>query len=342
MNLTSAPRFCVFGAGSVGCYLGGRLSATGASVGLIGRARIGAELAEYGLRLSDYCGAELQVPSSGINFAEIADAAANANVVLVTVKTAATRDVGRMLAPVLKAGALVISFQNGLHNAEWLRAALPRQTVLTGMVPFNVLARGRGRFHQGSGGELSVEQNDALSPELLQAFERAGLPLKTHADIRAVQWAKLLLNLNNPVNALSGLPLKQELSQRGYRRCVAAAQREALSLLGTVGIRPAKLTTVPPRLFPRLLELPEFLFRRVAGAALTIDPLARSSMWEDLEAGRATEIDWINGEVVQLAQSQGRDAPVNAGLTRLIHAAERGGRRDWSASELLAEIRRSG
>lgn len=340
MDFTSTPRFCVFGAGSVGCYLGGRLQATGASVGLIGRARIGAELAEYGLRLSYYHGAELQVPAAGINFAEIADAATDADIVLVTVKTAATREAGDALASVLKPGALVISFQNGLRNAEWLAEALPQQTVLTGMVPFNVLARGQGRFHQGSGGELGVEQNDALRPELLRAFECAGLPLQIHADIRAVQWAKLLLNLNNPVNALSGLPLKQELSQRGYRRCVAAAQRETLTLLDAAGIRPAKFTAVSPRLFPKLLELPDFLFRRVAGAALAIDPLARSSMWEDLEAGRATEIDWINGEVLQLAQSQGRDAPVNAALTRLIHAAEQGGRRDWKASELLAEAHR--
>jgi 2-dehydropantoate 2-reductase len=74
---------------------------------------------------------------------------------------------------------------------------------------------------------------------------------------------------------------------------------------------------------------------------LAIDPLARSSMWEDLELGRATEVDWLNGEVVRLAQKQGRRAPVNARLVELIREAEQGGRRDWSGPELLAELRRT-
>jgi 2-dehydropantoate 2-reductase len=74
---------------------------------------------------------------------------------------------------------------------------------------------------------------------------------------------------------------------------------------------------------------------------LAIDPLARSSMWEDLQAGRATEIDWLNGEVVGFAQSLGRSAPVNGRLVALVRAAEKGGRRDWNGEDLLAELQRS-
>ena len=74
---------------------------------------------------------------------------------------------------------------------------------------------------------------------------------------------------------------------------------------------------------------------------LAIDPLARSSMWEDLEAGRTTEVDWLNGEIVRLAQQQGRPAPVNARLLALVRAAEAGGPRDWSGAVLLAELMRA-
>jgi 2-dehydropantoate 2-reductase len=331
---------CVFGAGSIGCYVGGRLAATGAAVTFVGRERIGKELAAHGLHLTDYRGADLRVKPGALRFASSAAAAADADLVLVTVKSAGTGDAGGELAKLLKPGAVVISFQNGLGNARVLRSHLPNNPVLTGMVPFNVVNRGQGAFHQGSEGELEVEEHAALGPAL-PVFATAGLPLIQHAEMLPVQWAKLLLNLNNPVNALSNIPLKQELSQRAYRRCVALAQDEALALLDAAGIAPARLTPIPPRMIPRLLSVPDFLFRLLANKMIAIDPLARSSMWEDLEAGRATEIEWINGEVLRLAEKLGRKAPVNARLTELIHAAESGGRRDWPGVELLAELQRA-
>jgi 2-dehydropantoate 2-reductase len=74
---------------------------------------------------------------------------------------------------------------------------------------------------------------------------------------------------------------------------------------------------------------------------LAIDPLARSSMWEDLEAGRRTEVDWLNGEIVRFARTQGREAPINARLLALVRAAETGGERHWRGAALLAELRQA-
>jgi 2-dehydropantoate 2-reductase len=125
----------------------------------------------------------------------------------------------------------VISLQNGLRNAAILRAALPGHTVLEGMVPFNVIAGATGSYHQGSSGALEVKASQDLQT-FVQAFSDAGLPLIERPDMLPVQWAKLLLNLNNAINALSNRPLKEELSQRSYRRCLAMAQTEALSLRG--------------------------------------------------------------------------------------------------------------
>lgn len=266
--------------------------------------------------------------------------ARDADLVLVTVKSAASTEAGSALARVLKPGAIVISFQNGLHNAEVLRSVMPGTTVLTGMVEFNVISRGNGAFHQGSEGTLDAEAHAGLAP-FVAAFAAAGLPLVQHQDMVAVQWGKLQLNLNNAINALSNVPLKEELSQRAFRRCLALAQRELLELLAAVGITPAKITALPPRLLPRMLDVPDFLFRRAASRMLAIDPLARSSMWEDLQAGRTTEVDWLNGEVVKLAQSQNRNAPVNARLVALIRTAERGGKRQWSGEDLLAELKKA-
>lgn len=305
---------------------------------LVGRPRLAAELDKHGLHLTDFHGADLRVDRAGLRFATTPDAAADADLVLVTVKSAGTAEAGRELAGVLRPDAVVLSFQNGIGNAAVLRRALPLHTVLDGMVPFNVLNRGCGSFHQGSEGQLAAADHPALRA-WRSLFDLAGLPLELHADMLAVQWAKLLLNLNNPVNALSNRPLKEQLSQRAYRRCVALAQREALALLDAAGIKPARLTPLPPHWIPFMLGLPDAVFRLAANKMLEIDPLARSSMWEDLQAGRRTEVDWLNGEVMRLAESLGRKAPFNAKLLALIRQAEDGGRREWSGEDLLAELR---
>ncbi|WP_386067653.1 2-dehydropantoate 2-reductase [Tahibacter sp. UC22_41] len=331
-------RIAVMGAGSIGCYVGGRLAAAGADVVFIGRERLGRELAAQGLTLSDYRGYRHRLAPPDIDYATAAQPAADAALVLVTVKSAATANAAQELARTLRPDAVVVSLQNGLGNAAVLRDALTTQTVLAGMVPFNVVHGSDGTFHQGTEGELEVEDHARLAP-FLAAFTAAGLPLRRHADLLPVQWAKLLLNLNNPINALSDLPLKAQLSQRAYRRCLALAQREGLELLAAAGIAPAQLTRVPAHWIPRVLALPDALFRLVAAGMLAIDPLARSSMWEDLQARRATEVDWINGEIVRLAGRMGRSAPVNAQLVALVHAAEQGGRRRWSGPELLAVLR---
>ena len=333
-------RICIFGAGSIGCYVGGRLAAGGAPVTLIGRGRIGGEIAQHGLHLTDWQGATLDVSPDGLRFATTAEAAADAALVLVTVKSADTDTAGQSLARVLRDETVVLSFQNGLGNAEQLKGHLIRQVVLAGMVPFNVVNRGRGAFHQGTEGALEVERHVALAG-FESSFVAAGLPLVQRSDLLPVQWAKLLLNLNNSINALSGLPLKEQLSQRDYRRCVSLAQQEALALLERAGIRPARLTPLPTGWIPTLLSSPDWLFARLANRMLAIDPLARSSMWEDLEAGRKTEVDWLNGEIVRLARDQGRAAPVNARLLELVRAAEAGGERHWRGAALLADLRQS-
>ncbi|ADB30982.1 2-dehydropantoate 2-reductase [Kribbella flavida DSM 17836] len=326
----------VYGAGGIGCYVGGRLVAGGADVVLVGRQRVADEVAEHGLHLTDYRGADLRV--TDVRFETIPAAAAEADLVLVTVKSAATDTAAAELAEVLEPGTVVVSFQNGIRNGDLLRERLPEQLVLTGMVPFNVLTKGGGAFHQGTEGGLDVQQHAAIAP-YVEVFERAGLPLTQHADILPVQWAKLLLNLNNPVNALSDLPLRDQLSQRAYRRCLAAAQTETLELLALQGIKPAQLMALPPHRIPTVLRLPDLLFRRVAAKMLAIDPHARSSLWEDLQAGRRTEIDYLNGEVVRLAESLGRAAPVNSRLVALIRQAQAGPRRAWTGEQLYRELR---
>ena len=320
-------KICVYGAGAIGCYIGGRLLSAGADVAFVGRQRIGDELREHGLILSDYLGKHWKL--SDIDFA---GNPRDADLILVTTKSAATPRVAEELAGTK---AIIVSFQNGIGNAATLRQTLPN-LVLDGMVPFNVARIGPGRFHQGTSGQLAVMRSPELDP-FVGWFAGGGLPLRQHDDMEAVLWAKLLLNLNNAINALADLPLKQELSKHAYRRCLAMAQNEALGLLRQAGIRPANLTPLPAHLIPHALNLPDPLFQIVGRRMLTMDPLARSSMSDDLSAGRPTEVDWINGEVVRLAERLGQRAPVNEGLCFLIHEAEKQ-RKSWPGNALLGAL----
>lgn len=330
-------RVVIFGAGSIGCYVGGRLLSAGADVTMIGRSRMQAVFSEHPLKVTDYEGFSAEHPLTDTRYTTSTEAATNADLVLVTVKSAATREAGEALVPFVKSGVPVVSLQNGISNAAQLQEAMPDANVVAGMVPFNVLQQAPGHFHQGTQGHLMADDNAALRPALAW-FQKAGLPLELRSDIESVMWSKLLLNLNNPVNALSGVPLLEELSQRDYRLVLAMAQKETLKLLKQAGIPTVKLTGLPTWLIPVLMASPNWIFSRAAKQMLTIDPVARSSMWEDLQAGRPTEIDWINGEVVKLARSLGTEAPVNQKLVELMHQQEKDPK-PWGPESLLKAIK---
>jgi 2-dehydropantoate 2-reductase len=322
--VTDPLRIGVMGAGSIGCYLGGRLQAAGIDTVLVGRPALRDEVAAHGLRVTDYTGYDRTLRPDQVTFATEPSALRGARVVLVTVKVVATESAGREIAPYLDPSAVVVSFQNGVRNADILRAALPKNRVLAGMVPFNVLRKEGAAFHRGTSGSLVVEATaDRVERDLVLALTTAGAHTVAMRNVLEVQWGKLLLNLNNAINALSGVPLLDQVSNRAYRRVMSAVVSEGVSLLRAARIRPVMNVPLPAFALPWLLRLPDALFTRVAKKLMDIDPEARSSMWEDLDRGRATEIDFLNGEMVDLARKLGRRAPVNERVVELVRKAER-------------------
>lgn len=312
----------IYGAGSIGCYLGGRLAAVGCDITFLCRPSMYHVLENKGLKLSDYQGLDEHIAASQLKLTMQTEDLVTLDFIFICVKSAATQAVAHELNRILGSHKpVLISFQNSVSNVPLLKSILSEHTILEGMVPFNVASHHPGHFHQGTEGALVVKAFDGQS-ELENVFKKAKLDIQFSADMLSVQWAKILLNLNNSINALSSLPLKQQLSLRGYRQCLAMAQTEALDLLKLANIQPAKLTVLPAHLIPHVLNLPDFLFKLLSRKMLKIDPLARSSMQDDLNAGRATEVDWINGEVVELARRLGREAPINTRLLALIKHAE--------------------
>ena len=315
--------FIILGAGAIGCYVGGRLALAGENVMLVGRPRVIEPLALHGLTVSDLDGYEGHLEAVNLRLAtSLADAMASIvlsqpTVILLCVKGGATEAAAREIAQACPAGTPIVSLQNGVYNLARIQSAAPQMPVLAGMVPYNVVMASPHHPHRASTGSLHIARH-ALSEQMLPALVAAGLPTELVDDMRTVQWGKLLLNLNNPVNALSDLPLRAQLMDRDYRRVLADLQTEALAAMAAAGIRPAKVAAAPPRALPHLLRLPNWLFTRLAARMLRIDASARSSMWDDVQHGRVTEIDDLCGAVVRLAQAHGTRAPLNAAMCQLI------------------------
>jgi 2-dehydropantoate 2-reductase len=323
---TRALRIGIMGAGAIGCYVGGCLAAEGADVVFVGRERAKKELLGSGLVLSDLGGQKGRVvPKDRIVFATEPSALSDRDIVLCCVKSAQTAETASALAPLLKRNALVVSMQNGVRNAETLRAGLPDAIVLGGIVGFNVVSKGDGTFRRATTGPLVIEKRaEATDLEVLaRALSSAGFEVELTGAIRPRQWSKLVMNLNNAVGALSDRPTPDLLFIEGYRRILRAIMTEAIAVLRAANEPTARLGPLPIALFPVILRLPTPVLRLVASAQVKIDPEARSSMWEDLTRGRPTEVDYLNGEIVRLAASCGAKAPLNARMVEIVHDAER-------------------
>jgi 2-dehydropantoate 2-reductase len=309
----------VAGAGSIGCFVGGMLAAGGRRVALLARPRVIQEIEAGGLRLTSFEGLDRNIASNQLTLSEDPKVFADAAVVLVTVKSTDTSEIAEAIARHAPADAVVVSLQNGVGNVSVLRERLPGRRVLAGMVPFNVVAPGQGRYHRATSGDIVIEQDDAGTAKQLTV---PGLRMRPTGNIAGVQWGKLLLNLNNALNALADLPLRQQLAQRAWRRLFADQMAEGLAAIKAEGIKPVSSTPIPAGWMPALLRLPDAVFALLLGGSMKIDPEARSSMWEDLQRGRATEIDYLQGVITAIADRHGLKVPLSRRIVTLIKNAE--------------------
>lgn len=308
----------VAGAGSVGCFVGGLLADAGRDVTLLARPRVIADIAVHGLHLTSIEGLDRRVPTAAIRATEDPAAMAQAACILVGVKSTDTAAMADLIARHAPQTAVIVSLQNGVDNVPVLHELLPNHKVLAGMVAFNVVSMGQGRFHRATSGEIVLEQDDADTAGKLAV---PGLEVRSSGNMPGVQWGKLLLNLNNAINALANLPLRDQLSQRAWRAILAEQIAEALAVTKAAGVAPVT-SPLPAFLLPFVLRLPDPVFRILAARMLKIDPQARSSMWEDLQQRRRTEIDYLQGAIVRLAAQHGRRAPLSERIAALVRAAE--------------------
>lgn len=288
----------VFGAGSLGSLLGGLLARTH-EVTLVGRGEHVLTVRADGLQVTGAL--DLTVYPDART-----DPPATADLVLVTVKAFDTADAAAALAGMDDAGA-VLSLQNGMGNEGTLAAALP-WPVLAGTTDFGAERTGPGVVRCNGVGAVVLGPPEGgestVADRAGDAFREAGIDTTVAADMPRRLWTKLAVNAGiNPVTALArvdnGAVLEAPLAETAR-----AAARETAAAATTAGVD---------------LEPGEAVAAMEAVARDTADNV--SSMRQDVEAGRRTETDAINGYVVEQAEEP---VPVNRTLAALVGGWEAG------------------
>src|SRR5258706_5340478 len=286
-------KIAVMGAGAVGCYYGFKLARAGHDIVLIGRAQHVEAIERQGLRL------ETQTFDEHIRVTASTEGSAvqGAQLVLFCVKSNDTESGAAAMKPHLAPDALVLSLQNGVENADRLRALLS-QEVAAAVVYVGTEMAGPGHVRHHGRGELVIEPSKG-SDDVARALTAAGVPSDISDNVRGALSAKLILNCAyNALSAITQLPYGRLVKGEGITavmrdlvdECVAVAKADDVTIPGDVDAAVRKIAETVPGQY--------------------------SSTAQDLARGKRSEIDHLNGLILRRGEALGVATPAN----RLLHA----------------------
>ena len=304
------PDLCVLGAGSLGTALGGVLALGGLGVVLVSRrAEHVAAIRRDGLVVADGTGervARLQARTDCTGMAPVP-------LLLVLVKAPDTAAALAGAQHVVGPDTLVLTLQNGLGAEQILADRFGARRVAAGRTWVGGELQSPGRVFAGVTGKRTVigELDGPVSPRVravADAWTGAGIPTEVSPDITGVIWDKLLTNVaTGALAAITGLGYGPLYSVPELEATGQAAVREALAVAAAAGVRVSATDALA--------------VWRGAGAGLGAD--FRASMLQSLDAGRRTEIDFVNGAVCRLGAQLGVPTPVNDTLVAAVRGRER-------------------
>jgi 2-dehydropantoate 2-reductase len=299
------PKIAVVGAGAVGGYFGGLLARAGAPVVMIGRPAFVEAVKKNGLFLDTLHFQE----SVRVEASTDLSAIRGAEIVLFCVKTTDNAATARAIAPLLAPNTLVLSFQNGVDNVEQIRAAaaieaLPTVVYVAASVPEP------GRVKHVGRGDLIFGPRNEKTERVANLFSSANVPCKISENIAGELWTKLIWNCAlNAVSALGRAKYGQIAASADARKVVETLVDEVLAVARAADIHPPGL---------------EDSKAAIAGAFKIATQMAEalSSTAQDMNRGKRTEIDSLNGYISRRGAELGVPTPVNHALYALVKLAE--------------------
>lgn len=317
MQAAGTERVLVAGAGALGSVVGGLLARAGWPVTLLGRDEHVQAIRRAGLSIEGIFGDHRVVSCALATSAE--ELRGTFDLILVTVKSWDTRTVAGAVAPRLAGDGWAIGMQNGLGNLETIADAVGRRRTLGARAIFGAELLGPGRVRVTVIADAvtigAVDPGDARAKAAAAAWaarlDAAGVPARFTEDVGADLWAKMLYNAAlNPLGALLGVPYGYLAAHAETREIMDAILAEAFTVAERCGVR------LP---WPDVAAYRDAFYGRLVPATAE----HRSSMLQDLERGRPTEIDAMNGWIASEGDRLGAPTPVNHTLARLIRARVR-------------------
>lgn len=297
-------KVAIIGPGAMGCMFSAYLREGGLDVTLLDRDPERArQIAADGITIQGVRGEHV------VKLPVTTDAAAlgPVDLVMVWVKAHQTEAAMRQHQALVGRQTVVWSAQNGIGNTEALARVVPAECVLGGSTSMGANLQGVGRVHHAGSGETYIGELDGSRSSRVHniagALSEAGIEVEPSREIRRLMWSKLLVNVGiNALTAILGVRNGMLAEQAECRELMRAAVDEALREAVARGME---------------FEADEIHARVIDVARRTADN--RSSMLQDIQSGKRTEIDFINGAIAGMG-----DYPINATLTRLVKAIENG------------------
>jgi 2-dehydropantoate 2-reductase len=316
-------RIAVLGAGAVGGTLAALLARAGHDVAVTARGENLEAIRRDGIRLDGGFGsyhAEVgasQTLAGSFDLAILATKAQDAAAALDA--SAAALD-----------GVPLLVVQNGLGGLAVAAEHLPSSPILGGLAlmatsyvePGHVFVTGENPLVIGAPRETPRQVLDRVAAVLGGA-----LPVEVTDDIQGAQWTKLLINHVNALPAITGLSVQDVVADDGLRRVMTASMRESARIARQTGVRFGSMQGVPGRVLELIGVVPLWVgsaFPRLLARRMGSVPNPGSTL-QSIRRGQLTEIDFLNGAVVDAARAAGLPSPVNSAIVEMVHEVERTG-----------------
>ena len=290
-------KIAVMGAGAIGGYFGGRLAKAGFDVSFIARGAHLDVIRKNGLKVLSPLG------DFTIHPATVTDDPAEVgpvDVILFMVKNYDTLRAAEQIRPLVGPDTAIIPFQNGVEARAMLSNVLGARHVLGGVafIPASIQEPGVIKHNAELAKLVFGEFEKQITPRalsFLDALEKAGVTGEIPADISMVLWSKLMfLTSMSAINCITRQPVGLVQSDGETIALYMDAMREVAAVAAANGV-----------------SLGEEAIANNMALAKSFPPNNKTSMFQDLEAGRRLEIDYLSGAVVRLGREKGIETPIH-------------------------------
>ena len=299
-------KIAILGAGAIGSLFGALLWESGEDIVLIGRKKHVEAIRSRGLKISGISGERIVKPKAVTTTQEVG----KVDLIIISVKSYDTEQAAKDALNMVHPDTVVLTIQNGLGNIEKLSEIIGEKHVIGGVtMQGSTFIKPGEIYHAGKGptiiGELNGEITDRVK-RIAETFNKAKIETKITRNIRGVLWDKIIINAGiNALTAITRMKNGELLKVSEIKKTMIEAVKEAVNVAKALNIK---------------LEVEDHVKKVIEVVEATANN--KSSMLQDIERGKKTEIDFINGAIVKLGKKLGIKPPVNEILTALVKGIE--------------------